>query len=111
VDVQLLAAAGVSFPSFDEILGALASFWLEAEDSAVDSGCSAIGWTGDLAVLFFFPIVFTITGFAVTVRATIELLLFASVTPALASCEGVIAGTAGVSGLRFCEDDGVLGPL
>lgn len=101
-----VAGASVSLEELASVLEAVVGFWLEDDVSVLDSGSSEIGCTGDLSVLlFFFPRFFTITGFAVTVRATIELLLFASATPALASCDDVIAGTAGASGLVVSGDD------
>jgi hypothetical protein len=85
-------------------LEAVVTFRVEADVSVLDSDCSWMGCTVVVGALFFFPKVLTMTGLAVTVRATIELLLFGSETPALASCAWVMAGTAGASGLRVCGD-------
>jgi hypothetical protein len=49
-------------------------------------------------VVFLALVAFTMTGLAVTVRATIELLVLGSVIAAFASCALVMVGTAGVSG-------------
>jgi hypothetical protein len=85
-------------------LEAAVTFRVEVDVSVLDSDCSWMGCTVVVGALFFFPMVFTITGFAVTVRATIELLVLGSETPALASCALVMAGTAGASGVRVCGD-------